>query len=88
MLGSVVDRMQGIYQRACHCAHTWNPTHSAHSPRRRQEASPTEADHVLWQDDVHDHQHTLEDQHRHYALVCFWFIRTQEEHAHVSRRIG
>ena len=38
--------------------------------------------------DAHDHQHTLEDLHRHYASVCCRFSRTQEDHAHVRRRVG
>jgi len=87
MVGGVVDCMQWIQQHVCHCVYACNPTHLAHSPRRRQEASPTEVEHVLQQADVHDHQHTLEDQHRHYALVCCQFSRTQEDHAHVSRRV-
>jgi len=88
MVSSVVDHMQGIQQHACHWAHACNPTHSTHSPRRRQETSPTGAEHVLWQVDAHDHQHTLEDQHRHYALVCFRFNCSQEDHVHVSKWVG
>ena len=59
MGSSVVYHMQGIQQHACHCAYAWDPTNSAHSPKRRQEARPTGAEHVLRQLDVHDHQHTL-----------------------------
>ena len=82
MVRSVVDRMQGIQQHACHCAYACNPTHS---PRQRQDASPAGAKRILRQIDAHDHQHTLEDQHGHYASVCFRFSRTQEDHVHVSR---
>lgn len=38
--------------------------------------------------EAHDHQHTLEYQHKHYALVCCRFNHTQEDHAHVSRQAG
>ena len=38
--------------------------------------------------DVHDHQPTLEDQHQHYASMCLQFSHTQEDHVHVSRRVG
>ena len=88
MVSNVVDHMQRFQQHACCWAHACNLTHSTHSPRRRQEASLTRAEHVLQQVDVYDHQHTLEDQHRHYASVCCWFNRTQEDHVHVSRRVG
>ncbi len=88
MVSSFIDRMQGIQQHACRRAHTCNPTHSTHSPRRRQESSPTEAKHARRKVDAHDHQHTLEDHHGHYASMCFRFKRTQEDHAHVSIRVG
>ena len=38
--------------------------------------------------DVDDHQHTLEDQNRHYTSVCCWFGCTKEDHAHAGRRVG
>ena len=88
MVSNIVDRMQGIQQHAFHWEHTCNPTHSTHSERRRQEASTTGAEHALRQVDSHDHQHTLEDQHRHYASVCYSFNCTQEDHAHVRRWVG
>jgi len=47
MVSSVVDHMQGIEQHACHCEHACDPTHSAHSPRRRQEAGLTRPEHVV-----------------------------------------
>jgi hypothetical protein len=88
MVSSVVDRMQGIQHDACHCVHACNPTHSTHSPRRRQEASPTRDEHVLLQVNAHEHLYTLEDQHGQYTSMCCQFSRTQEDHAHVSRRVG
>ena len=88
MVSSVVDRMQGIQQHACHCVHACDPTHSAHSPRQRQEASPTGAENVLRQVDAHDRQHTLEHQHEHYASMFLWFDCTEEDHVHVSGRVG
>lgn len=88
MVTNVVNFMQGIQQHACRWAYACNPTHSTHSPRWRQEASPTRVEHVLWQVDAHDHQHTLEDQHEHYASVCCRFNHTQEDHLHVSGRVG
>ena len=88
MVSSVVDHKQGIHHHACHWVHACNPTHSTHSPRQRQEASPTGVEHVLWQVDEHDHQHTLENHQGHYALVCRRFSRTQEYHAHVIRWVG
>lgn len=88
MVRSFVDCMQEIQHHACHCAHACNPTHSTHSPRRRQEASPTGVEHVLQQVDAYEHQHTLEDEHGHYASVCCWFSHTQEDHVHVSGQFG
>lgn len=41
MVSSIVDRMKRIQHHACFWAHAYNPTHSTHSPRQRQEASPT-----------------------------------------------
>ena len=71
MVSNFVDRMQGIQQHACHSAHACNPTHSTNSPRRRQESSTTGVEHVLRQVDAHDHQNTLEDQHRHMHQCAF-----------------
>jgi len=38
---------KGIQQHACHCEHACDPTILAHLPRRRQEASPTGAEHAF-----------------------------------------
>jgi len=85
MVSSVGDHMKGIQEHACHFAHASNLAHSTHSPGQRQEESPTGVEHALWKVDAHEHQHTLEDQHVHYASMCYRFSRTQEDHVHVSR---
>lgn len=76
---------KGIQLHECHCLHACDPTHSAHSLRRRQEASSTGTVCLFWQFDAHGHQHTLGDYHRHYASIFFQSGRTQEDHAHAIR---
>jgi len=87
-VSSVVDRMQGYsgtWMSLCACMQS-HPL--AHSPRRRQEASPTEAEHVFHKVDAHGHQHTLGDQHRHYASVCCWSSCIEDNDAHVVKWFG
>lgn len=60
----------------------------AHSLRQRQGESMTRAEHVFRQVDVHGQQHTLEDQHRHYASVCCESNYTEDDDAHVIIWVG
>jgi len=86
MVSSVVDCMQGIQQHAFHCAHTCDPTHSTHSPRRWQEASPTGAEHVVDSWCAWPPTHTRRSAQT-LCISVFPVQLHQEDHVHGSRQV-
>jgi len=84
MVRSVVDHIQWINQLGCHCENACNPTHWAHSPRRRQESSPTGVEHVVNSWRTWPPSHTRRSTWT-LCINVFSVRLHQEYHAHASR---
>jgi len=73
MVSSVVDRMHGnLAAFTSLYAHMQSNPFGTLTEANTRSKSRLELNMQLTVD-VHDHQHTLEDQHGHYASVCCWF---------------
>jgi len=78
----------GVQKHGCYCACACNPIYWDTHQGNDKESRPTGSRHVLWLVNAHSHQRRLGDQRKHYASVCCWSRRTQENDAHVIGRVG